>query len=199
MSTGHCWSCEKPAEHNLFCKFCDTLQRPATDYYRFFDLPKKLVIDAAELQKRFYSLSKLLHPDRYTRRPQTERDYSLEATAILNDGYRVLRDPIKRAEYILSEAGFENAEQRTKDIPPEMLEEVFELNMALEESDKSQLGEFERRFEAMQGELDVELTALYQKWDKVQDKQTLAEVRGVLNKRKYISNLLNTIHGNLSD
>jgi molecular chaperone HscB len=199
MSAGHCWKCEKPAEHNLFCKFCESLQPPVTDYYRFFDLPKKLNLNDAELQKRFYSLSKLLHPDRYTRRPPTEREYSLQATAILNDGYRILRDPIRRAEYILSGAGFENAEQRTKDIPPELLEEVFELNMALEESDKSQLADFEKKFQGMQSDLDKQLTSQFEKWDHDHSGDALSEVRGILNKRKYISNLLNTIHGNLTD
>ena len=57
----------------------------------------------------------------------------MENTAIINDGYRTLRDPVKRAEYLLTEEGFPIGEQRSKDVPPELLEEVFELNMALEE------------------------------------------------------------------
>ncbi len=77
-------------------------------------------------------MSRLLHPDRYhgaRRRAQ----YSLEATAILNDAYRVLRDPVSRAEYVLKELGFTGAGQRSKETPPELLEEVFVLNMVLEE------------------------------------------------------------------
>ncbi len=52
---------------------------------------------------------------------------------MLNDAYRTLRDPVARAEYLLKEEGFEIGEQRRKNVPPELLEEVFELNMALEE------------------------------------------------------------------
>ena len=62
-----------------------------------------------------------------------EREYALEVTAILNDAYRTLRDPIARALYLLKLEGFDIGEQSTKDVPPELLEEVFELNMALEE------------------------------------------------------------------
>ena len=40
---------------------------------------------------------------------------------------------MKRAEYLLTEEGFPIGEQRSKDVPPELLEEVFELNMVLEE------------------------------------------------------------------
>ncbi len=199
MQAGRCWQCEKPAENNLFCKFCNSLQRPLTDYYTFFGLEHKLNLDNADLQRRFYQLSKLLHPDHYTRRAQRERDYSLEATAILNDGYRILRDPVKRAEYILAEQGFEGGEQRTKDVPPELLEEVFELNMALEElvsgdaSVRPQLEEARGRFRRMQREVDDRLGALYTQWDETKQRESLEEVRGELNRRKYIENLITEV------
>ena len=60
-------------------------------------------------------------------RARKNRAQALEATSLLNDGYRTLRDPIKRAEYLLTEEGFPIGEQRSKDVPPELLEEVFEL------------------------------------------------------------------------
>ena len=66
--------------------------------------------------------------------------------AILNDGYRVLRDPIKRAEYLLAQEGFDIGEQRSKNVPPELLEEVFELNMLLEEApDRGRVGTGSRK------------------------------------------------------
>src|SRR5579875_3090493 len=105
----------------------------SNDYYEFFGLARKLNVDEAELQKRFYELSRQWHPDRFSRKSAQQQAQALEATAILNDGYRTLRDPVKRAEYLLKEEGFPIGEQRSKDVPPELLEEVFELNMALEE------------------------------------------------------------------
>src|SRR5581483_3182128 len=103
------------------------------NFFEFFALERKLRIDLDDLQKRFYELSRKWHPDRFSRKPAEEQAQALEATAILNDGYRTLRDPVKRAEYLLKEEGFPIGEQRSKDVPPELLEEVFELNMALEE------------------------------------------------------------------
>jgi len=199
MHQGHCWQCEHPAEHNLFCTFCNSLQRPQTDYYAFFGLPHKLRLDSADLQKRFYQLSKLLHPDRYTRRPQREKDYSLEATAILNDGYRVLRDPVRRAEYVLIEQGFDNGEPRSKDVPPELLEEVFAWNMAIEElrggdqSVRPQLEKARDTLQGMLGELDAQLDARFGEWDSGHGKPTLAAIRAVLNKRKYVGNLVTEV------
>src|SRR5690349_213398 len=103
------------------------------DFFQFFGIERKLQIDTDDLQKRFYARSRQLHPDRFTRKSPEEQQYSLDATSLLNDAYRVLRDPMQRAEYVLKQEGFDIGEQRSKDVPPELLEEVFELNMALEE------------------------------------------------------------------
>src|ERR1700761_4360571 len=103
------------------------------NYFEFFDLPQNLAIDLRDLEKRFYDLSRKYHPDVNARKGPAERAEAEEATAILNDAYRTLRDPIKRAMYLLKLEGFDIGEQGTKDVPPELLEEMFELNMALEE------------------------------------------------------------------
>ena len=66
------------------------------DYFEFFDLPRNLAIDTKDLEKRFYALSRQLHPDLHSRKSAAERDYALESTAVLNDAYRTLRDPIAR-------------------------------------------------------------------------------------------------------
>ncbi len=191
-----CWQCGAGTGKGLFCPQCKALQEPPRDYFRFFDLERKLTLDADALQRRFYQLSKSLHPDRYTRRPEQERRHSLDATSVLNDGYRTLRDPVSRAEYVLKDNGFDIGEQRSKDVPPELLEEVFEMNMALEElkagdeTARPQLDEARRKFEALRDDSDRELADLFSQWDRDQEKETLAGIRRVLNRRRYISNLL---------
>jgi molecular chaperone HscB len=208
METHPCWRCGHDSAAveeatSLFCTYCNTLQAPTPDYFRFFGLPRKLSLDAEGLQRKFYDLSRLLHPDRYTRRPERERNYSLEATAILNDGYRVLRDPVRRAEYVLREAGFEPGAQRNKDVPPELLEEVFELNMALDELRSGdddvapQLRASRSRFVGMLEETDGELQAQFERHDAAAGEQerreALAAIRGILNRRRYIQNLLGEV------
>lgn len=93
-----CWNCGKPSAESLFCKYCNTLQPPTPNYYEFMGLEHKLNLDLQALQKRFYELSRKVHPDRYySTAGEKERLYSLEASAILNDAYRVLKDPVARA------------------------------------------------------------------------------------------------------
>src|SRR5205823_10012599 len=97
--------------------------------------------------------------DRFSRGSSEERVRAEEITALLNDGFRTLRDPVKRAEYFLRESGFE----LSKDAPPELLEEVFDLNMALEElrggddSARPQLISSRDRFQGMLAKIDLGL------------------------------------------
>jgi molecular chaperone HscB len=160
------------------------------DYFEFFDLPHNLAIDLKDLEKRFYALSRELHPDRFVRKPAAERERALEDSATLNDAYRTLRDPIARALYLLKLEGFDIGEQGSKDVPPELLEEMFELNMAIEEADGPQLEASRERFEKMRAAIDTELQANFTMWDSVRSREALTAIRGVLNRRKYITNLI---------
>ena len=168
------------------------MQQPSSNYFDFFGLPHKLNLDGKDLESRFYALSKQWHPDRFARASEDQRRISENATATLNDGYRTLRDPVARAEYLLKEHGFDIGEQKSNHVPPELLEEVFELNMALEdvESSRPQLEEARRKFTGMREEIDQELLAQFAEYDQIQDKAVLEQVRALLNRRKYISNLV---------
>jgi molecular chaperone HscB len=161
------------------------------DYFEFLGLPRNLAIDAKDLEKRFYALSRELHPDLHSRKSAAEREQAEESTAVLNDAYRTLREPVARAEYLLKLEGFDIGEQTTKDVPPELLEEVFELNMALEEADVPQLESARQKFQAMRGEIDAELQNAFGQWDRTGNREALIAVRGLLNRRKYITNLIN--------
>jgi molecular chaperone HscB len=167
------------------------VERPLPhNYYDFFEIPHRLSLDTKDLEQRFYALSKKWHPDRFARTTAEARQQALDASAILNDGYRVLRDPIQRANYLLKENGFDIGEQQSKEVPPELLEEVFELNMALEESDDQAIDEARKKFEGMLGKIDQDLRTRSAAYDQSQSKQELAEVRALLNRRKYIQNLV---------
>src|SRR5580704_15283305 len=154
-------------------------------FYDAFDLEPSLTLDAEDLKKRFYERSRQWHPDKFSRASSAEQEKALEMTAVLNDAFRTLRDPVARAEYYLKEKGFE----LSKEAPPELLEEVFELNMALEElkegdeSAKPQLIEARERFVAMRDSIDQSLTAT----------TDLEQIRSLLNRRRYIRNLIRDV------
>jgi molecular chaperone HscB len=151
-----CWSCAVAHnESTLFCPHCSKIQPPpGGDYFSVFSLVPKLDLDLGMLEHQFHKLSRKLHPDRFARASASEKDWSLADTALLNDAYRTLRDPIRRTEYLLKLHGAEIGEEHAgkdrggapedrssslgsrKDpsrVPADLLEEAFELNMQLEE------------------------------------------------------------------
>jgi molecular chaperone HscB len=161
------------------------------DYFEAFGMPRQLEIDPKDLEKKFYALSRKLHPDLFARRSAQDQADALDAAAVLNDAYRVLRDPIARALYVLKEEGLEIGEQGSKDVPPELLEEVFELNMALEdESARDEVVAARVRFEGMREEIDSAMREQFAEWDRTHERGLLDAIRGQLNRRKYITNLI---------
>ena len=222
-----CWSCGAPRAAE-FCTDCGKVQPPqSVDYFTFFELPRKLNIDVTRLQREFYELSRKLHPDLYGQTSKQEQEWSLEQSSLLNDAYRTLKDPIKRTEYLLRLEGVELEEQSKKAtetardsgdikkqvVPPDLLEEVFELNMQLEELRMNRkLGEddpvlivdleahkteFEKKFEA----LTQELKRYWDQWDRaveVGGEENRIQVRDkmvdVLNRRNYIRNLVRDVN-----
>src|SRR3979411_1122588 len=146
-ATSRCWSCGTMGAVQ-FCSACGKVQPPVpVDYFAFFGFPRKLNLDTAALEKEYYALSRRLHPDVFGQAEDQERTWSLEQSSMLNDAYRTLKDPIKRTEYLLRLEGIELEEQskqatekaratgelKKQVVPPDLLEEVFELNMHLEE------------------------------------------------------------------
>ena len=229
--THSCWSCgSMRAAH--FCEACGKVQPPVpVDYFSFFGLPPKLDLDVKILEKDFYDLSRRLHPDLNARADSKEQEWSLEQSSLLNDAYRTLKDPIKRTEYLLHLEGVELEEQsknateqarstgevKKQIVPPDLLEEVFELNMQLEELRMNKkMGEDDPRLIAEIGKQKVsleakhvalleELRTQWKTWDSLIDRghdaaaiEQRAKIRDkmvdVLNRRNYIRNLVRDVN-----
>ena len=109
----------------------------AVDHFEVFGLPRRLGIDTAELQRKFYELSRRGHPDFHQGETPERQAEILEASARLNAAYRALRDPLARIEYLVRlEEGRNTREGATvkPKAPPELLEEMFEIQEALQEA-----------------------------------------------------------------
>ena len=108
-----------------------------SDYFEVFGLPRRLRIDAAELRRTFYELSRITHPDFHQAASAEAQARALEASARLNAAYRALRDPVARVDYLVRlEEGRDTGEGAAvkPKAPPELLEEMFEIQEALQEA-----------------------------------------------------------------
>ncbi|MBV8844382.1 MAG: Fe-S protein assembly co-chaperone HscB [Bryobacterales bacterium] len=167
-------------------------------YYEALGLKPQLALGLDDLKKRFYERSRQWHPDRFSRAEPAQQQQALDTTALLNDAFRTLRDPISRAEYFLKQ----NQIELSKEAPPELLEEVFELNMILDAvrdgGDPSQLTASREVFAGMLTQTDASLHALFESYDSRGDRATLREINDCLSRRRYISNLVRDVDKELS-
>lgn len=223
-----CWSCG--AENNAdaqFCTNCGKLQANAAgNYFSFFGLPRRFMLDRAALEKQFYQLSRKLHPDLYARASAQEQQWSLEKSSVLNDAWRTLREPLSRTEYLLELGGIRLEEQsrnatdaavatgtaKRQIVPPDLLEEVFELNMQLEEMRmadaagavdpelQASLKAAEKNFQEQMASSEQQLQALWRAWDGAADAEDRAaqdiaqqQMVELLNRRSYIRNLMRDV------
>ncbi|MBI1735965.1 MAG: Fe-S protein assembly co-chaperone HscB [Candidatus Rokubacteria bacterium] len=107
------------------------------NYFEVFDLERKLGIDREALQRAYYELSRRWHPDYQQGASADAQAQALDRSALVNAAYRTLRDPLARIEYLVRlEEGRETKEGATvkPQAPPELLEEIFELQETLQEA-----------------------------------------------------------------
>ena len=218
-----CWNCKGAVSGTHFCGACGKIQPlpHGMDYFGFFGLPRKLTIEPAALEGQFHMLSWKLHPDNFVRASEFERNLSLQRSSELNDAYRTLREPVARVEYLLAIEGSRKEGEHKQQAPPELLEEVFELNESLDElreaksvggdlaALKVRLSAAEKTFQAKLAEVDTELVQAAERWDAAVDTESggaqnhaerdaiKKQLNDLLNRRSYIRNLVANVQKEL--
>jgi molecular chaperone HscB len=184
-------------------------------------MPQKLALDLDAFEQQFHSLSWKLHPDRFATASEYEKLLSLELSSQLNDAYRTLRTPVARIEYLLGLHGMRREGAKKQQAPPELLEEVFELNESLDElraaraaggneeelkNLRSKLLSEQYKFEGSLADVDQELGRVAAEWDAsiesgandITKKAIMERMNDVLNRRSYIRNLVDGVRQELA-
>src|SRR5690348_10226271 len=180
-------------------------------------MPRTFWIEMGSLEKRFLELCWKLQPDEFVNASRKEQEASLKRSSELNDAYRVLREPVARIEYLLQVEGMRKEGEHKQQAPPELLEEVFELNESLDElrearasgadlgSLKSRLQAEEKNFQDKLSEVDTHLQEAAKQWDAAVDanasdadrKAIMVRLNELLNRRSYIRNLVTNVQKEL--
>jgi molecular chaperone HscB len=149
-----------------------------SDYFTVFGLARKLGVDGEALQRRFYELSREHHPDFHQGADAAGQAEALARSALVNRAYRALRDPLARVEYLIAlEEGRETREGATDKprAPRELLQEMLEVQEALEEAKAEGLGgEAAARLREERGRLEARyaaeadaVSARFPEWDRL--------------------------------
>lgn len=162
---GACWSCGSPltGDDPFFCSACgvilpadlDAGEREPDAFFRLLGVPARFAVDPDALEAAMKRLQKILHPDKFSTRSETERAHSADQASLVNRAYAVLRDPLARAKYMLRGRGAGIGEDEgagggasgegTGLIDPELLMEVMETREAIEEAAEDADPESRRR------------------------------------------------------
>ncbi len=102
-----CTQCDKPLSDVLVCDYCHSLNPAAmgADHFTLLGLPQQFDLDEKLLHERFLALNRHAHPDFHGQETPEVQQLSLRVSAAINDAYRTLKDPARRAAYLLELMG----------------------------------------------------------------------------------------------
>ncbi|XP_004400155.1 PREDICTED: iron-sulfur cluster co-chaperone protein HscB, mitochondrial [Odobenus rosmarus divergens] len=184
-----CWNCGGPGGpmrgHEFFCPQCRALQPPdpTRDYFSLMDCNRAFRVDTAKLHTRYQELQRLVHPDFFSQRSQTEKDFSEKHSTLVNDAYKTLLAPLSRGLYLLKLHGVEIPEGTDDEMDRQFLMEIMEMNEKLAEAQsEAAMKEIESIVRAKQKELTDSVSRAFEQDD-------LEKAKEMLTKMRYFSNI----------
>jgi molecular chaperone HscB len=136
-----------------------------SDHFELFGLPPAFRIDVAGLEAAYRDIQSQVHPDRFAHASDAERRASMQMTTRINEAYRTLKDPVRRASYLLERAGIDLAFETDTSMPKEFLMRQMEMRERLDDARDAaaldailrELGEEQTSIEGLLGaRIDVE-------------------------------------------
>ncbi|MEK6746841.1 MAG: Fe-S protein assembly co-chaperone HscB [Pseudomonadota bacterium] len=108
-------------------------------YFEIFSITPTFDIDQAQLEAEYFKAQRLFHPDRFVGKSVEERNQALQKSMDINKAYEILKNPLKRAQYILHLQGIEVGGEHDSIKPSkELLVEIMELREHLAESTETE-------------------------------------------------------------
>jgi molecular chaperone HscB len=166
------------------------------DHFALFGLPRSYEIDLEQLEAAYRRLSLEHHPDFFSAAPPEEQRRAGRNTARLNEGYRVLRSPRLRAEYLLGllVADMDPAQRPDREqLPPGFLQEMFLLQEEVDEleggGDAAARAALRTQIAARRDATQQALAALFARAADNGSAEVLQEVQARLNCQRYLERL----------
>ena len=104
------------------------------DYFTLFALPRQQGLDAGRLEELYRDLQARVHPDKHAHLSPAEQRTAMQWATQVNEAYQTLRDPLRRARYLLQLAGHDARLETNTAMPAEFLMAQMELREAVAEA-----------------------------------------------------------------
>ena len=162
------------------------------NYFRLFALAPSYRIDTAQLEKQYRAAQALVHPDKSAHLPDAEQRLSMQRATLVNEAHGTLRNPIRRARYLLSLYGVDIQEENNTMMPQDFLLAQLEWREAVIEAqqarDVSALEKLETRMKHETREIESQLAV------KIDTEKDYAAAAGLVRKLRFMEKLAEEIH-----
>jgi len=162
------------------------------NHFDLFGLARFCQIDIAQLEQQYRALQALVHPDKSAHLPDAEQRLAMQRATLVNEAYQTLRNPLRRARYLLSLYGVDLQEENNTVMPPDFLLAQMEWREAISEAqrtrDATALDKLETRLHRETRELENRLTV------KIDTEKNYAAAAELVRKLRFMEKLAEEIH-----
>jgi molecular chaperone HscB len=107
---------------------------PSQDYFALFGQPRQQGLDVGQLEALYRDVQARVHPDKHAHLSDAEQRLAMQWATHVNEAYLTLKDPLKRARYLLELAGHDARLETNTAMPVEFLMAQMELRESVAEA-----------------------------------------------------------------
>ena len=161
------------------------------NYFELFGLPVDFQIDEKLMHHNHQKLQLAFHPDRFINGTEQEKRLAVQKAAWINEAYEILKDPVKRARYMLEVGGLEINDDHETTADTDFLMEQIELR---EEMDQCRTCKDPMRCcDHITGKLDKRSKEYSADFESLYEKGELEQARQVSKKMQFVQRILEQI------
>jgi molecular chaperone HscB len=151
------------------------------DHFELFGLPARFAVRQDAIERSYHEIQGRVHPDRFAGGTDAERRSAMQWAAHVNEAYETLRQPLKRARYLLSLRGVDPQVETNTAMPAEFLMAQMEWREAVEEAaGAADVDALDRLLARIRHDMHAEFEALGRELDERRDAEAAASVRRLM-------------------
>lgn len=162
------------------------------NYFDLFGLAQSFQVDIAQLEQQYRALQARVHPDKFAHLPDAEQRMAMQRATLVNEAYQTLRNPLRRARYLLSLHGVNTQEETNTAMPQDFLLAQMEWREAIIEAqqtrDAAALDEMEARLQRETREFESQLAA------RIDTEKNYAAAAELVRKLRFMEKLAEEMH-----
>ncbi|MBK9160099.1 MAG: Fe-S protein assembly co-chaperone HscB [Nitrosomonadales bacterium] len=162
------------------------------NHFQLFGLAQSCQMDAAQLEREYRALQAQVHPDKSAHLGEAEQRLAMQLSTQVNEAYQTLRNPLRRARYLLSLHGVSTGEDTHTAMPADFLMQQMEWREAVADAQQARdAGALDRIGSAVREEtrgLEAQLAV------KIDTEKDYAFAAGLVRKLRFMEKLAEEIH-----